>query len=456
MPNGADVKKTQKEHDYVMSILDESDDVDTYISYIGRGMPRVYYNENPPFPSGSVAQVLVSINGNDENMKAIIANFRRSFIEKSTSGVRVNVRQFEQGPPTGEPVQIRVTGENLQELHKIANEVESELADMDNLIQEMTSVGILQDNWSVEVDYDSALVHGVMPVDIALTNRLVLKGLDVGEFKLEYKTWEAVPVVLESKLGSTLTKADFEKLRIPTITENGPVTLDQVASISTDSSSPHLTRYNGDKTVFITAFIDDESKLSKVHNAIHASLTNLKDEWPTENHWTLTGIEEERGDAFESMYKSFFLSVSMIFVLTFMLFNSIWKPLIVMTGVYMSIGGSMLGLFLTNQPLGFMSLLGIIGLSGIVVRNGMMLVEFTDLHIKEGLSLNEALLKAGGQRLRPIVITSLTTIGGMIPMAFIGGSLWTPLAITIISGLLFSTFLTIFIVPSLYYWFANK
>lgn len=232
--------------------------------------------------------------------------------------------------------------------------------------------------------------------------------------------------------------------------------LNRVASVSKYMSSPHLTRYNGEKAVFITAFIDDESKLPQVNETIHASMTSMEGDWPKGSSWTLTGKEEERGNAFESMYKFFFLSVSMIFVLIYILFRSLWRPLIVMTGVYMAIGGSMVGLFITNQPLGFMSLLGIIGLSGIVVRNGMMLIEFTDLHIQEGSTLKEALLKAGNQRFRPIVITSLTTIGGMLPMAFIGGSLWMPLAITIISGLFFSTFLTLFIVPSLYYWFVNK
>ncbi|WP_181917313.1 efflux RND transporter permease subunit [Virgibacillus dokdonensis] len=454
LPIGSSKEDTKEQLNRVTSILEEKEGVKEYISYLGRGLPRVYYNENSPFPSDSVAQLLVLIEQESKgNIEEIVKELQHKFnTEFQTS--RVNIRQFEQGPPTGEPIQIRVTGKDLQTLSLLAEDVTTELSRLDHVIQEYNSIGIPQQVKNIEVDYDSAVSMGVVPIDIALTNRLVLEGVEIGEYQSS-DHHEMIPIILESTHDKGIELEDLKQLKVPTQINNGPVSLHEVASISGSEMPALITRYNGERVVFISAYVDDDSKLPQINNEVLTSLGNKENNWEEGYKWSLTGEEEQRGEAFNSMYKFFFLSVSMIFALLYILFHSVWRPLIVLIGVYMSIGGAMGGLYLANQPLGFMSLLGIIGLSGIVVRNGMMLVEFTDMHIQNGCSLKEALTKAGSERLRPILITTLTTVGGMVPMALIGGSLWAPLAITIISGLIFSTFLTLLIVPSLYFWFRK-
>lgn len=302
----------------------------------------------------------------------------------------------------------------------MAEQVTSELGNMDNVIQEYNSVGVPQKILEVDVDYDSAVSAGVVPIDVALTNRLVLEGVEIGEYHSNDKGG-IQPIMLESSLGNSIDIEDMESLMVPAQSNNNPVSLDEVASIEEGENPALISRYNGERVVFISAYLEDETELTETTEDIHTTLTGMESDWEEGYSWSLTGEEEKRGESFNSLYKFFLLSVSMIFALLYILYHSLWRPFIVMVSVYISVGGAMLGLYLTNQPLGFMSLLGLIGLSGVVVRNGMILVEFTDQLIQKGFPLQDALNRAGGERIRPIAITTLTTVGGMLPMAIIGG-----------------------------------
>ncbi|GBF33501.1 acriflavin resistance protein [Desulfocucumis palustris] len=133
-----------------------------------------------------------------------------------------------------------------------------------------------------------------------------------------------------------------------------------------------------------------------------------------------------------------------------MQFYSLTKPAIVFLSIYLALSGAMLGLFITGTPLGFMALLGIVSLSGIVVRNGIVLVDFIEIGRREGMSLRDAIRQAGKVRMRPILLTSATAVFGLLPMAILGSSLNRPIAISIVSGVIFSTVLTLFIVPNVY------
>ena len=144
------------------------------------------------------------------------------------------------------------------------------------------------------------------------------------------------------------------------------------------------------------------------------------------------------------------LVVFLILILIAMQFYSLSIPMLVMSTVYLAVSGSLIGLFVTQMPLGFMTMMGVISLAGIVVRNGIVFIEFIEEARHTGVELKQAVIQAGEARLRPILLTSLTAVAGLTPLAISGDVLFQPLAVTIISGLLFSTLLTLIVVPSFY------
>lgn len=166
--------------------------------------------------------------------------------------------------------------------------------------------------------------------------------------------------------------------------------------------------------------------------------------------WELTGETEDQAEIFGDLAKIGLLIVVLIFLLITIQFNSMSTPILIMSTVYLAVSGSLIGLFLTQKPIGFMAILGVISLAGLVVRNGIVLIEFIEEARHAGTPLQDAVIAAGKARLRPILLTTFTAIGGLVPMATIGSPLFKPMAIAIIFGLLFSTILTLVIVPSIY------
>ncbi len=162
------------------------------------------------------------------------------------------------------------------------------------------------------------------------------------------------------------------------------------------------------------------------------------------------GEDEERKKAFASIGRLSVVVGLLIYVILAMQFYSLTKPAIIFLSIYLAVSGAILGLFLTFTPLGFMALLGIVSLSGIVVRNGIVLVDFIEIGRREGMTLHDSIRRAGKVRLRPILLTSATAVFGLMPMAVLGSSLNRPIAISMISGLMFSTVFTLIVVPNVY------
>lgn len=447
LPEGSDKIATEEVMNKVYTILNEEPGIDDYFSVSGDGLPRIYYNENPLFPSEAVGQILLKVNEDhkkeiEETIHSLTGKFNRNFTEE-----RIVVRQFEQGPPTGEPVQIRVTSDDLDELRQATLDVSEELRHLEGVYQVQHSLGNNVNHIDIGLDVQQAASSNVNVANVMLTNRFYLEGIE-----LNIKSESAELTMLNSPANEDFQLAD---VLVPTQT-NEVVELGSIAEFSTSEVPSIINHYNSDRAGFISAYVHDGTNLTELNNQVERMMINVSDEWSSEILWSLSGQEVERSEVFDSMYKFFALSIFIILILIYMMFKSVWKPFIIMTTVYMAFGGGVLGLFLFNQPLGFMSLLGLIGLSGIIVRNGMMLVEFIEINLENGHSLVHSIEDAGVKRLRPILITAITAVGGLLPLAISGGSLWTPLAIVIISGVIYSTTLTLFVIPMLYYWIAHK
>lgn len=456
-PQGTDLEKTRQLLDQTLKVIDGETGIKNKAAYLGQGLPRVYYNEGPPGKGESVAQILLELDEEGVRNKSALLQELRDRLNGRFEDTRVLVRSFMQGPPVGAPIQIRITGEDLDQLRQLSTKVSEQLNQIDHVIQVQSSFGEPVTKVQVVVNHEKALSVGITPENISLANRFALQGLEIAD---AYVQGEAIPILLKASKDEVLAIDDLENLQVA-VRRGGdgrpvPVTLKDVAQLSRVASDPQIIHYNYERSVQITAYVDEEPLIPQVNREVENILRSLSKSWPEGYEWSMAGQEKERSEAFSSLYKFFVLSAFLIFILIYIQFQSFRKPLIIMTCVYMAMGGAVLGLYLTDRPFGFMALLGILGLSGVVVRNGIMLVDFVDTSLKEGRSLTDSLVRSGQLRLRPILLTTGTAVGALIPMAILGGNLWSPLSIAIIGGLLYSTFLTLLVVPCLYHAVMHK
>ncbi|UOE76650.1 efflux RND transporter permease subunit [Parageobacillus thermoglucosidasius] len=456
LPQGSSLEQTERVVKKVREIVKHDKAIDFDIAYLGQLLPRIYYNEKPIDRGESVAQMMLHLNetGVKETEK-VVDRLNEQLNGKFPKDTRVLVRQFEQGPPIEAPIQIRMKGENLAQLQKISEDVKRELDGIPHITQTQSSLGRKTSEVFVIPDKEKSLKYGIFPQDIALNHRFALEGIEVGKAFIEN---ESFPVLLKANQ-SPRNIEELGEFWVSAVFPNGQsqyVPLNQIAKISTVQTVPQITHYNGERQAVVTAYVDHNQMVPQVTKKVQERLKALEEKWPSGYQWTMEGQEEQRTQAFQSMNKFFVLSILLIFILVFIQFRSFWKLIVIMTAIYMAMSGAILSLYLTNQPLGFMALLGMIGLGGVVVRNGMMLVEFADNALDRGQGLKDALIQAGRLRLRPILLTSLSAVGGLTPLAIIGGNLFRPLAVTMIGGLLYSTALTLLAVPALYYVIARK
>jgi multidrug efflux pump subunit AcrB len=225
------------------------------------------------------------------------------------------------------------------------------------------------------------------------------------------------------------------------------IPLSQLTTMVPGFSIPQINHYNLERSVTVTSDVLGRTA-TEVMAEVQKKLAAIP--FPDGYEWSIGGETSEQADIFASLGQLSIVVAFLILLLMTMQFNSISLPLLIMTTVYLAAAGGIIGIFLTGMPIGFMSIMGIISLAGVVVRNGIVLIEFIEEARHAGMELKQAVIQAASARFRPIVLTSMTAIVGMIPIATIGDILFRPLAMTIIFGMMFSTVLTLFVVPSLY------
>ncbi|RAK17161.1 multidrug efflux pump subunit AcrB [Anoxybacillus vitaminiphilus] len=347
------------------------------------------------------------------------------------------------GPPVGKPVSIRITGDDLEKLRSLSEQVKELVADVKGTYDIQDNLGIEQYALEFQVNKQAMDQNLVNYTDLSRTLRLISEGVTVSQFdtgkdlidiKLYLKNENEDPAVLFQQLSVTNAKGE----QIP---------LTQLAQIKPSFSLKQITHYNLVRTVTVEANVRGRTA-TEVMTEIKEKLNKMN--FPDGYTWETGGETSDQAEVFADLGRLSIVVIFLILILITMQFYSLSIPLIIMTTVYLAASGALIGLFITRTPLGFMTVMGIISLAGIVVRNGIVLIEFIEEARREGMELKEAVIKATEARFRPILLTSLTAIVGLLPIAIRGDVLFKPMAMTIISGLVFSTILTLFVVPSLY------
>ena len=450
LPEGTNLDKTNSVVCEVEAVIDTIEDVKHYASNIGHGNPRIYYNVISKNYIKNYGDVFVFLKEYDtEKFDDLILQLRKTF--NNFPGATINIKELEQGTPITAPIMIYVEGDNIDELRKIASDVEQFIDNEKGVINIDNQLAKSRTDLFININKEKANLFGVPIHEIDKTIRAAITGMSISKFRNQ--DGEEYNIVLRLPFEDKIKMSDFDKIYIKSLSGK-LIPLKQLATIEFKEAPSLITRYNLSRTALITADLEKGANLDEIMNPVIQKLN----EYPFPNGYTyrIAGELESRDEAFGGMKIAMIIALISIFAVLVLQFKSFTQPLIIFTAIPLALIGSIWALFITGYTFSFAALIGLLSLIGIVINNSIILVDYTNRLRNEGKPIIEALKIAGEIRFTPIILTTLTTIGGLLPLTLRGGTMWAPMGWAIIGGLLVSTMLTLIIVPVLYNLFSSQ
>ena len=431
---------------YVENELKNEKPIEYFTTNVGKGNPRIYYNVIPENDKPDFAQFYVQLHPDvsPSEKKELINKLREKF--KAVPGAKIEVKDFEQGPPVEAPVAIRIMGDNLDTLRAIAGKAEQILKSTAGAIYVNNEVGILKSDVKLNINTGKSRTLGIQTADIDKTIRLAVAGVEVGKYTDE--DGDDFNIIITAPKEKFASISTFHSIYINNAVGT-PVPLSQVATLEFESSPSTIKHLDKKRFVVMTAFTAKGVLAQEVTEQFMEKASQLK--LPAGYELQLAGEAETEKETFGSGFMTVIIATIFLFILVLILeFKTFKSTLIVLSVIPLGIIGGVLMLWFTGNPMSFVAIVGFIGLAGIEVKNSILLVDFTNQLRAEGKSLDEAIEKAGELRFLPIVLTSLTAIGGLTPIALSSNPLISPLALVIIGGLISSTLLSRIVTPVVY------
>jgi multidrug efflux pump len=384
----------------------------------------------------------------------------------------INIDGETAGPPTGAPVNIEVSGENFDEIIRITNEITDILMEasatrqVPGLVDVRNNVSGGLPEYRILVDYERASRFGLNMADVAQTIRIANNGLEASKWRDGEDEYD-ITVRLRPE-----DRQDLESLRDLNVgSMDGFVPLVSIADFEEGIGLGNITRLNLQRTATVEGQASPGFSGPEVLMEVQELLAEYQQNLPPGYRMEYTGESEEQEEAFGFLTTALLVGFALIFLVMLAKFNNLISPFIIITAVGLSLIGVLLGLILTRTAFGLMTFIGIISLAGIVCVNNIVLLDYVKQLLEKGMSKKDAIVEAGAIRFRPVLLTALTTILGLVPLTFginvdfvnlfanfdpnfqFGSdntAFWGPMGIAIISGLTFATFLTLVVVPVLY------
>jgi multidrug efflux pump len=450
LPEGTAIGVTDAAARQAEQMLAGDPDIVTYTTYVGQGSPRFWLGLNPVLPNPNFAQVVI-VTKDLEARERVKARLERALADGALPEARTRVDRFNFGPPVGFPVQFRIVGPDPMKVRTIADQVRAVMAQNPKVIDPHLNWGEQVKSIRLEVDQDRARALGLTPQDVSQTLQTLLTGYTITQFR---EGIESIDVVARAVPSERLALDRLPGLTITT-TNGVAVPLSQVARLNYEYEEPILWRRNRDIVLTARGDIVDNVQAPDVTSEILPKLRSIKDALPYGYRIETGGSIEESVKANTALAAVFpIMGVSMLALLMIQL-QSFSRLALVFVTAPLGLIGATGALLLSDRPFGFVALLGLIALAGMIMRNTVILVDQIDRDIAAGRSRYHAVVDATVRRARPVALTALAAILGMIPLA--GSLFWGPMAITIMGGLFVATVLTLLVVPALYaMWFRVR
>jgi len=444
-PDGSSLSETNRVARYVEGQLANEPEIRYVTTNVGKGNPRIYYNVVQQNEAANFAQFFVQLTDVDPAKKrAIIDRYRERLARYPNA--KIEVKDFEQGPAIEAPIAIRIFGDNMDTLRAVAARVEATLKKTPGAIYVNNPLATRKTDLRIRVNKEKAGLLGVSIADINRTIRMAVAGLTVGTFKEPNDDQEyAINVTLPK--GRHTDQTVLNNLYVNTVT-GAAVPLRQVADVEFETGTNLIKHYDKDRFVSVTAFVKTGYLVDNVYTDLLQKLDTMT--FPAGFRYVAAGELESRSKSLGGLGTIILITVFGFLAVLILEFGTIKSTLIVLSVIPLGVIGAIVALLLTGNPFSFVAVIGLIALIGIEVKNSILLVDYTNQLRAEGMPLLEAIEHAGEVRFVPIVLTSLTAIGGLMPLALEANPLYSPLAWVLIGGLISSTLLSRIVTPVVY------
>jgi outer membrane protein TolC len=443
MPQGTRIEATDEVMHRIEHHLASDPDVLHYSSFVGQSAPRFYYNVNPQQPDAAYGQFIVQ--SKSAKVTPALVTRLRSDLAHVAPEARSIVKELQQGAQQEAPVEIRVSGNDVAQLKGIGQKIE-------DILREQPAAQFVHNDYYNDSYFVDVRVNEELANRSGLTNANVSQVLAGGFDGMPVSTyWEgnrAVSIKLRLDPSHRSSFEDVADTYVPSQMTTARMPVRSLATLEPQWQTSRIVRRNGVYTLTVRAFPKHGHYASELISATSAKIKGIP--LPPGFSIYYGGEMFNQNETFPQMVGALGISLAVIFLILMVQFRTISDPLVVMASIPLTLFGAVLGLWVTHNPFGFTAFMGLISLCGIVVRNGIVLVDYIHEKMREGHSIEQAATEAGERRLRPIFLTTMAAAVGVTPMILSGSSLWSPLASVIAFGLVFSMFFTLLVVPVLF------
>ena len=447
---GSSLDRTDRIVSEVTKILETEPSIKVRAENIGNGNPQVFYNVGPRAERVNYGEVLAVLDewDTDEGPK-MIDRLRKQLDQ--IAGARVKIELFQNGTPVEAPIVIRVSGPELDKLKELSGKIADVLRQTPGARDIVNPVETDKVDLDIGLDEKKAALLNIPSGEPRRAIRLALSGERAASFRDQ--EGDDYPVVVRFPFENKLPISVLDKVYVAT-RGGDPVPLAQITSPELINVSPQIQRYQLQRSVMVTAQVDFGEIPSTITNRAVEKLEKI--DFPEGYQWSIGGESEAIGDTFGDFGPLVLTAIMLIFAILVAEFRRFRETIVVAGVIPLGTFGGLLALFVTGNSLSVMAIIGFIALIGIEIKNSILLVDFTTQLRAQGMGLRDAIEKAGEVRFLPVLLTSITAIGGLTPLAFWGGALYAPLAAIIIGGLISSTLLSRVVTPAMYLLVARR
>ena len=442
MPTGTSLEKTETAIKKIEAVVKNDKRVVSYATFVGESAPRFYYNYSPVMPTSNFAQILV----NTTSDKATASLYRElsvkadNLVPEGTPEVKL----MQQGQPLHAPVEVRIVGEDITVLKRIGEQVKEIIRNnkgnrlvRSDFKEEYMSLGIHPKNEASRLGFTTSSI-----------SQLVYTGFNGYPVSTLYEGEKALKIVLQLNKNDRKSNTDLENLYLESPASGAKVPLRQIATLVPEWHPGQIIHRNGIPTLTIQSETTNNVLASELLREIKPSIAQL--ELPPGYRIEYGGEAANKSEVFGRMVLVIFISLISIFVVLMFQFRNLKEVFLVMLTIPLTAFGAIFGLYITGNDFGFTAFVGLISLSGIVVRNAIILLDHTNELLKQGNDIVTAAIEGGKRRMRPIFLTAMAAAIGVWPMILSGSPLWSPLASVIAFGVVWSMIMSTLTIPVLY------
>ncbi|MGE3165010.1 MAG: efflux RND transporter permease subunit [Planctomycetota bacterium] len=461
LPEGSPIRQTRAVALDAIRKMDalEGKRIDSYTTFVGAGGPRFWLSIEPEQRADNYAQILVHTA--DKHDTAAVVERLKQELPARIADARVRTQMLETGPPIGIPVQLRIYGADAETLRELASEVKNRLRSIPGTIDVHDDWGDPVFQMTLQIDSDRSAMSGLSHQDVATAVGTGLSGLAVSQLREHDKL---IDIILRLRPSERSQLDDLYSLSVVNLATGVGLPLRQIANFERELVTRKIRRRDHERCITVrcdtlpgvlpSAIVADlERMLPAVSVAPGSNQKALS--FPSGYRWEFGGEKFEQDKGFQSLAVALVVSFVAIYLALVLQFNSATQPLLVYAAVPFGVVGGLIALLLFGSTFGFMAFLGVASLAGLIISHVIVLFDFIDEMRHRGEPLRKAVVEAGLARLRPVVVTVLACVGGLIPLALSGGPLWEPMCYVQIVGMLVATLVTLVVVPVFYVIFVE-